>query len=44
MVALPTEGVDRNKNISLDQVGTALVALPTEGVDRNSLHVTAVGR
>ena len=36
VVALPTEGVDRNL-LRVDEHGRAGVALPTEGVDRNPL-------
>ena len=35
IVALPTEGVDRNSKMS-KWIMLLLVALPTEGVDRNS--------
>ena len=34
-VALPTEGVDRNKVRHDGSAKTVVVALPTEGVDRN---------
>ena len=36
-VALPTEGVDRNKNMIAAVAAYLEVALPTEGVDRNPM-------
>ena len=35
LVALPTEGVDRNVQLAACPQPTRPVALPTEGVDRN---------
>ena len=39
MVALPTEGVDRNENGGSEDIKEIAVALPTEGVDRNSNYL-----
>ena len=35
IVALPTEGVDRNQNQVFTSLFLVVVALPTEGMDRN---------
>ena len=40
VVALPTEGVDRNRPTPLLACTPTLVALPTEGVDRNGEGIT----
>ena len=43
LVALLTEGVDRNTAACVDLIGQVIVALLTEGVDRNNAESVAEG-